>query len=90
MSYTLKYTDDAEKDIERLKRSGNKQALKKLKVLLLEIIEHPRTGTGQVEQLKYFKEEIWSRRINSEHRLVYQIEDDIIAVLVLSAYGHYK
>ncbi|RGV37024.1 Txe/YoeB family addiction module toxin [Bacteroides clarus] len=90
MSYTLKYTDDAEKDIERLKRSGNKQALKKLKVLLLEIIEHPRTGTGQVEQLKHFKEEIWSRRINSEHRLVYQIEDDIIAVLVLSAYGHYK
>lgn len=89
MSYTLKYTDDAEKDIERLKKSGNKQALKKLKALLLEVIEHPRTGTGQIEQLKHFKEETWSRRINSEHRLVYQIEDEQVIVLVLSAYGHY-
>ena len=26
---------------------------------------HPRTGTGQCEQLKHYKEEIWSRRIYS-------------------------
>nr|WP_302831128.1 Txe/YoeB family addiction module toxin [uncultured Bacteroides sp.] len=90
MSYTIKYTDDAEDDIERLRKSGNKQALKKLKDLLLEVAEHPRTGTGQVEQLKHFKEETWSRRINSEHRLVYCIQDDVVVVLVLSVYGHYK
>lgn len=90
MSYTLKYTDDAEKDIERLKKSGNKQALKKLKALLLEVVECPRTGTGQVEQLKYYEEETWSRRINSEHRLVYRIQEDVVVVLVLSVYGHYK
>ena len=90
MSYTLKYTDDAEKDIERLKKSGNRQALNKLKALLLEVVEHPRTGTGQVEQLKYFKEETWSRRINNEHRLVYSINDDVVEILILSTYGHYK
>lgn len=89
MSYTLKYTEDAEKDIERLKKSGNKPALKKLKALLFEVVEHPRTGTGQVEQLKHFKEEVWSRRINSEHRLVYTINDDVVEVLILSTYGHY-
>ena len=90
MSYTLKYTDDAEKDIECLKKSGNKQALKKLKVLLLEVAEHPRTGTGQIEQLKHYEDETWSRRINSEHRLVYRIKEDVVVVLVLSVYGHYE
>ena len=89
MSYIIKYTDDANEDIERLKKGGNKQVLKKLRDLLLEIEEHPRTGTGRVEQLKHFKEETWSRRINGEHRLVYSINDDVVEVLLLSAYGHY-
>ena len=65
------------------------QAIKKLKSLLAELQEHPRTGTGQVELLKHYKEETWSRRINKEHRLVYRIHEDIVEVLVLSAYGHY-
>ena len=65
------------------------QAIKKLKSLLVELQEHPRTGTGQVEQLKHYEEETWSRRINKEHRLVYRIHDDIVEVLVLSTYGHY-
>ena len=55
----------------------------------MELQEHPRTGTGQIEQLKYYEEETWSRRINKEHRLVYRIYDDIVEVLVLSTYGHY-
>ena len=64
-------------------------AIKKLKSLLVELQEHPRTGTGQVELLKYYTEETWSRRINKEHRLVYRIYDDVVEVLVLSTYGHY-
>ncbi|MGC4234601.1 MAG: type II toxin-antitoxin system YoeB family toxin [Niabella sp.] len=31
----------------------------------------------------------WSRRISQEHRLVYRVQDEVITVLVLSAYGHY-
>ena len=54
-----------------------------------ELQEHPRTGTGQVEKLKFYAEETWSRRINREHRLVYRIYEDIVEVLVLSTYGHY-
>lgn len=89
MSYHISFTDEALEDIERLKKSGNKQVLSKLASLYLELQEHPRTGTGQVELLKYFKEDTWSRRINKEHRLVYRINDDTIEVLVISAYGHY-
>lgn len=90
MSYHIDFTEEAIEDIERLKKSGNKQALNKLASLFLELQEHPRTGTGQVELLKYYKEETWSRRINKEHRLVYRINDDIVQVLVLSTYGHYE
>ena len=86
--YQIEFTDDARKDLLRLQRKSP-QAIKKLKSLLEEIQEHPRTGTWQVEQLKHYAKETWSRRINKEHRLVYRINDDIVQVLVLSTYGHY-
>ena len=31
----------------------------------------------------------WSRRISKKHRLVYEIHDTEVVVLVLTAYGHY-
>lgn len=89
MIYRIGYSSKAERDIELLKSSGDRSALLKLRKLLIELVEHPYTGTGQVEKLKYQKDNTWSRRINKEHRLVYNIYDDIVEVLVLSAYGHY-
>ncbi|WP_432223116.1 Txe/YoeB family addiction module toxin (plasmid) [Flavobacterium sp. TMP13] len=89
MIYKINFTDEALKDIERLKKSGDKQVLKKLTSFFIELQEHPRTGTGQIEQLKHYSEEILSRRINKEHRLVYKVQDEIITVLVLTAFGHY-
>ena len=47
MSYLLQLTADAIQDIEKLKKAGDKATLKKLSVLLAELTEHPRTGTGQ-------------------------------------------
>ncbi len=90
MSYTLKLTADAIQDIEHLKKSGDKATLKKLAVLFEELTEHPRTDTGQPEELKYNFSGCWSRRISSKHRLVYRIEDEKITVIALYASGHYK
>lgn len=45
--------------------------------------------TGHPEKLKHDLEGFWSRRINKKHRLIYQIEDEIITVIVVSAYSHY-
>ncbi len=53
MSYQLQFTDKALEGIEKLKKSGNKALLKKLKTLLDELTTHPYTGTGQPEQLKH-------------------------------------
>lgn len=66
------------------------QSSKKLNALLEEIRLHPTTGTGRIERLKHYKEATWSRRINHEHRIVYRVYEELIEVLVISVYGHYK
>ena len=86
--YVVELTEDAKKDIFLLQRNAP-SAVRKLARLLGELREHPRTGTGQVERLRHCKNETWSRRITQEHRLVYEIHDDLVVVLVISSYGHY-
>lgn len=87
MGYHLDFTDKAKEDIVTHKKSGNKAILKKLLVLLKELEEHPFTGTGKPEALKHNLSGMWSRRLNKEHRLVYQVEED--TVFILSVKGHY-
>jgi toxin YoeB len=88
MSYTLIFTQQAQKDIQFHKKSGNTIAFKKIQSLLKEIAEHPFTGGGKPELLKYDLAGFWSRRITKEHRLIYEvIEPNII---VVSALGHYE
>jgi len=90
MSYTLKLTPIAIEDIEFHKRLGDKATLKKLSVLFDELTEHPKTGTGKPEEMKYNFTGCWSRRINSKHRLVYRIDNEIVTVVILQARGHYN
>ena len=90
MAYTIRKTKQADKDIDALKKSGNKSLIKKLANLLVEIADNPRSGTGQVEQLKHYPyKQTWSRRLNQEYRIVYEIHDDTVVVLVLSLMDHY-
>ncbi len=88
MSFHLDFSDQAKSDIDFHKKSGNKAVLKKIFVLLEELIEHPFEGTGKPELLKYNLAGLWSRRINQEHRLVYEVTNDV--VFILSAKGHYN
>ncbi|MCQ2068799.1 MAG: Txe/YoeB family addiction module toxin [Bacteroidaceae bacterium] len=89
MEYKIIFSSDAQKDLKKLQKKAP-QALPKLAKLLDELREHPRTGTGQVEPLKGYDGSVYSRRITQEHRLVYKIYDDVVEVLVLSAFGHYQ
>lgn len=90
MAYILKLAPKAVLDIAELKRSGNKALMTKIERLLLELAEHPTTGTGQVEALKGNLSGFWSRRIDKFNRLVYTIEEEVITVTVISAKGHYN
>lgn len=53
MSYRIDFTNQAQKDIDFHKKSGNKAVLKKINTLLYELTEHPFVGTGKPEQLKH-------------------------------------
>ena len=84
------FSPKALEDIEYWKKSGNKAIMNKITLLLEEIAIHPFTGIGKPEPLKYDLSGYWSRRINSEHRIVYKVHDEIIEVYILSMRFHYK
>lgn len=89
MRYSLDFSENALEDLEKHRQSGDEAILKKIERLFLELMEHPKTGTGKPEKLKHDKRGLYSRRINKKHRLVYSIEEQKIEVYVLSAFSHY-
>ena len=88
MSYILQFSQKTDEDLLFHKKSGNKAILKKIITLLKEIAENPYSGTGKPEALKYDLVGKWSRRINQEHRIVYEVCDSIIKIH--STKGHYE
>ncbi|KQM64554.1 toxin of toxin-antitoxin system [Pedobacter sp. Leaf216] len=82
------YYDEALADIEFWKKSGNKTIQKKIQQLIIAILKDPYEGIGKPEPLKHDLSSLWSRRINREHRIIYQILND--ALHIHSLRGHYK
>ncbi len=82
--------EQARKDRDYWKKSGNTKIQNRISALLRDIQQHPFTGIGKPEPLKHNLKGLWSRRINEEHRLVYQVADGLIYVYVLSMRFHYK
>jgi toxin YoeB len=58
----------------------DKKTLKKINDLIKDIQRHPHEGKGKPEPLKYDLAGFWSRRIDREHRLVYQSDENEIRV----------
>ena len=46
-------------------------------------------GTGHPEPLRGDRSGQWSRTITKKHRLIYEVHDTEVYVLVVAAYGHY-
>ncbi|MGL2988557.1 Txe/YoeB family addiction module toxin [Flavobacterium sp. RSSA_27] len=84
----VKYTRKALEHIEFWKKSGNKAIQKKIQLLIEDIKHNPFKGIGKPEALKYDLQGTWSRKINEEHRIVYEIPDEGI-LLIYSLKGHY-
>ena len=79
----------AEKDFSKHKKAGNTSTIKKILTILNELKEHPYTGEGQPEELKFDLKGLWSRRINKKDRLIYEVKEEIVTVFVIAAMGHY-
>ena len=65
----------------------DKKMVKKINDLIKAIKTNPFDGIGKPEPLKYDLAGFWSRRIDREHRLVYQIQDKNL--LIYSCKYHY-
>lgn len=90
MNYQIVFEFNSKKDIDFIKKSGDKSSLKKLNKILDELEIHPKIGTGNPEQLKYQLSGFWSRTINKKDRLIYEIiEEPENLVVIISALGHY-
>ncbi|GAA3971607.1 Txe/YoeB family addiction module toxin [Mucilaginibacter dorajii] len=83
------YSDEAQEDIAYWKKSGNKVIQKKIQQLLSAIEQSPFEGIGKPEMLRHNLTGLWSRRINQEHRLVYEILEDTQTIKIHALRGHY-
>jgi len=68
-------------------QSQDKKILKKINSLIKDIKRNPYDGVGKPEQLKHELTGCWSRRINDEHRLVYEVND--CGIGIVSCKYHY-
>lgn len=62
--------------------------LKRINTLIKEIMWTPFEGMGKPEPLKANLSGYWSRRINTEHRLVYEVSEDNI--IIVACRFHYQ
>ena len=59
----------------------DKKTLKRLNLLIKDILRHPFDGIGDPEPLKHNWAGYWSRRIDREHRIVYKATDDSLYIV---------
>ena len=87
--YRIILTDTAIAHYNAFVKSGNVKIVNRIKLLLTDIAQHPYTGIGKPEALKYSLAGLWSRRITKEHRLIYIVDDDRIIVHIMAMHSHY-
>ena len=87
--YKIRFTETADEDVQFWKKSGQKVAMSKIQRLLVEMQQHPLTGVGKPEALRFDLSGKYSRRIDSKNRLVYDVDESTMVIIVHSFRGHY-
>lgn len=59
----------------------DKKMMSRINDLIKDISRTPFSGLGKPEPLKHQYKGYWSRRINGEHRLIYQVNNDEIKII---------
>ena len=87
MSWTVVFTKQARKDAKKLSASGLKS---KAEAIIQILHENPYQAPPSYEKLVGDLAGAYSRRINIQHRIVYQILDDEKIVKVIRMWTHYE
>jgi toxin YoeB len=86
MALLAKHSPKFQEDLEFFSFARAK-LVKKIRRMVDAILNNPREGIGHPEQLKHKAGELWSRRVDEKHRLVYRVDDECVEFL--SCRGHY-
>ena len=87
MKWSLVYTKQAQKDAKKLASSGLKSKAEKLLIILE---QNPFQNLPPFEKLVGDLAGAYSRRINIQHRLVYQVYEKEHAIKVIRLWAHYE
>ena len=87
VAWKLLFTKDAQKDAKKLASSGLRP---KAEGLLQILSQNPYQNPPPYEKLVGDLSGAYSRRINIQHRLVYQVLEDIKVVKVIRMWTHYE
>ena len=85
--YKILYSSHAQKDAKKLARSNLKE---KTQELIQIIANGPYQNPPPYEKLVGDLQGFYSRRINIQHRLVYEVDDELKAIKVLRMWSHYE
>lgn len=87
VNWKLVYTSQARRDAKKIETAGLKEKVQSL----LEILENnPYKKPPSFEKLVGDLSGAYSRRINIQHRLVYQIYDDLKIIKIIRMWTHYE
>lgn len=87
MSYRIVYTKTAAADIPKLKAA---HLAKKAQVLIGILAEHPFQNPPPYEKLRGNLQGAYARRLNIQHRLVYEVLEEEKTVKIISMWTHYE
>ncbi len=87
MTFDILWTPTAKVHLQYWQKHNPKQ-VDKIRAICQSISQDPTIGIGKPERLKFFGENVWSRRINQEHRLIYKISSNR-QVFIIQAKYHY-
>lgn len=87
--YSVEVSERARKELAAHHKAGNKATIKRIEKIFEDLSQHPYSGIGRPEPLKYGLSGYWSREITQKDRLIYSVDDSAGTVYVVAAMGHY-
>lgn len=88
--YSIRVEKKAIADFKKIYKSGNKVNISRVERILKELEETPEIGIGSPERLKNNYAGLWSREINKKDRIIYEIDNFEVIIIIFSALGHYS
>jgi toxin YoeB len=71
--YQLEVKLTAQKDLQKIYKSGDSVTISRVEQIFAELETHPETGAGKPEKLRHELSGFWSRRLNKKDRIISEL-----------------